>query len=395
MQTTRFVTRSDTIVERVADFMAHLRGNGVPAGFLETEAAMRALGTMDATDVNCTRVVLKAICTRNQDDFDRFDDLFKAFWLNRGLSKEGTTDADTLPKNKHQHSNRSLVNDGAPSRSSGTPSQADTGEEGEASGGGQGRLIASRSANLATVDFRELMTPESLDEAERAATMIARSIRDRRSRRKRAHRKGAVLDLRRVARSAVQTGGEPLKLFKRRTPDRPVTLVALLDVSGSMTVYARVFLAFLKGLMSADQKTQAFLFHTKLVNIGEALRDHDMLRAVNRLSMMAQGFGGGTRIAGNLETFNTQYARRTVDGRSVVIILSDGYDTDRPELMSQQMARLKRRGCRIIWLNPLKGWSSYEPVARGMAAALPYVDFFAAANTLESLEAIAPELDRL
>lgn len=375
--------------------MSHLRGNGIAVGIVETDAALRAFTSMDVVDANSARMALKAICARNEDGFSRFDELFKAFWLNRGREKSGTSKHDKVRNNASQRSNLSSGEYGAESGSSGSPTGADPDVHGEAAGGGEGRLVASHITNLEKTDFRELMTPQSLGEAERVARLIARRIRDRRSRRRRACNRGRLVDLRRVARAAVQTGGEPLQLFRLRKPDRPVTLVTLLDVSGSMTVYARVFLAFLKGLMSADQKTEAFLFHTKLVNIGEALRDHDTLRAINRLSMMAQGFGGGTKIAGNLANFNAQYARRIVNGRSVVIILSDGYDTDPPEKMALEMQRLKRRGCKIIWLNPLMGWKDYAPVAQGMVAALPFVDLFAAANTLESLEAIAPHLETL
>ncbi len=394
MQATRFPVRS-SIAERMTDFMSHLRGNGIPVGVVETDAAMRAFASTNIVDVNATRMALKAICARNEDGFGRFDELFTAFWLNRGREKSGTVRHDEIRNNASQRSNLSLGEDGTASSSSGSQSEVDPDRNGEATGGGEGKLVASRVSNLEKTDFRELMTPDALAQAEQAARSIARQIRDRRSRRRRAHNRGKLIDLRRVARAAVQTGGEPLNLFRLQKPDRPVTLVTLLDVSGSMTVYARVFLAFLKGLMSADQKTEAFLFHTKLVNIGEALRDHDTLRAINRLSMMAQGFGGGTKIAGNLASFNAQYARRMVNGRTVVIILSDGYDTDPPENMAAEMQRLKKRGCRIIWLNPLMGWKDYTPVARGMAAALPFVDFFAAANTLKSLEAIAPHLEKL
>ena len=110
---------------------------------------------------------------------------------------------------------------------------------------------------------------------------------------------------------------------------------------------------------------------------------------------MAQGFGGGTKIGSNLQLFNQQYASLTVDSRTVVIILSDGYDTDPPELLAEGLAKLKKRNCRIVWLNPLKGWKDYAPVAQGMSAALPYIDHFAAANTLQSLAELEPQLARL
>ena len=162
-----------------------------------------------------------------------------------------------------------------------------------------------------------------------------------------------------------------------------------------MTLYARVFLAFLTGLMRADGNSDAYLFHTRLVRITEALRDEDSLRALSRLTLLADGFGGGSRIGAALDQFAATYARRFVTGRSVVLIMSDGYDTDPPERLGTALAQLQRRGCRIVWLNPLKGWAGYAPVATGMAAALPYLDHFAAAGTLSDLAALEQELARL
>ena len=256
-------------------------------------------------------------------------------------------------------------------------------------------MIASKISNREKTDFRELVTPESLEQAEKTAYLIAKAIRDRRSRRFRAAKRSDKLNLRKTIRDSVRYGGVPMKLHCQDRPDRPVNIVALLDVSGSMTVYAKVFLSFVKGLISCDTRADAYLFHTKLVRIGDALRDHDTMRAMNRLSLMAQGFGGGTKIGSNLKLFNDQYAMSCVDGRSVVIIMSDGYDTDPPQVLAEALERLAKRNCKIIWLNPLKGWKDYAPVAQGMAAAMPWLDHFAAANTLESLAELEPALRHL
>jgi uncharacterized protein with von Willebrand factor type A (vWA) domain len=282
------------------------------------------------------------------------------------------------------------------SSSPGKTDRPDDGDgDGEAASSGEGRLIASRIRQTERRDLREFVTPQDIRHAEAIAERLARTIRYRRSRRRKAAKRGNAIDFRRTVRASVSHGGEPIELMRRRRPDRPAHLVALLDVSGSMTVYARVFLAFVRGLVGADQRTDAYLFHTRLVRISDALRDGDTLRAVNRLSLMADGFGGGTRIGTNLARFNAHYAANMVTGRSVVIILSDGYDTDPPEMIAGELARLKKRGCRIVWINPLLGWKDYEPVARGMAAALPWLDHFAPANTLESLAALEPHLARI
>ena len=399
MAVTRFPARVAGPAERLAGFMAHLRANGIVAGPPETEAALDALTRITACDITEARPALKAVLAHDADCFGRFDELFDAYWRNQGRQTPALEAADTARKRDSIPPSRRFapgVDDAARRGDSGRADQPDTDDgDGAAAQSGDGKLIGSRIRNIEKVDLRDLMTPEDLARAERVAERLGKAIRDRRSRRRKIARRGADLDLRRIARKSVAAGGEPIDLVRRRRPDRPVHLVALLDVSGSMTVYARVFLGFLKGLVSVDQRTDAYLFHTRLVRISDALRDRDSLRAVNRLSLLAQGFGGGTRIGGNLQAFNSRYAAQMVTGRSVVIILSDGYDTDPPALIDQALRRLKRRGYRIVWLNPLKGWKDYAPVARGMAAALPHLDLFAPANTLDSLMALEPHLARI
>ena len=203
-----------------------------------------------------------------------------------------------------------------------------------------------------------------------------------------------ALDLRRIARRSTAHGGEPLELLARRRPDRPVRITAFLDVSGSMQVYASVFLAFLRGLASADRRLDAYLMHTHLVRVTEALRGSDTMSSLGRMSLMASGFGGGTRLGTCLDAFIGQHGA-SIGSRTVVMILSDGYDSDPPGLLAQSLARIRRRGSRIVWLNPLKGWAGYEPVARSMAAALPFLDHFAAANTLDALAALEGQLAAL
>ena len=377
--------------------MAHLRANGLAIGVAESANTMRALTQIDVCNHDEVRLACKAVCACQADHYQQFDELFKAYWFNHGRERQAIAQTQQQRRKPLQNTFQPGVDDSRQHTSAGDADEAmpDDASGAESAHSGDGRLIASTSSNIEKIDLRELMTPESLQRAEQLARKLAAAMRDRRSRRRRAARRGEQLDLRRVMRASVSRGGEPLELFRRRRPDRPVNVVALLDVSGSMTVYARVFLAFLKGLVSNDRRTDAYLFHTSLVRVSDTLRDHDTLRAINRLSLMAQGFGGGTKIGSNLRRFNQQYAAQTVNGKSVVIIFSDGYDTDPPETIAAALQTLKKRGCRIIWLNPLKGWRDYQPVARGMAAALPWLDLFAAANTLECLAALEPHLERL
>lgn len=391
MGVTRFPARAQGPAERMAGFLAHLRLNGLRVGVAETAAAMEALTHVTATDPHEARLALRAVCTGTHEELQRFDDLFAAYWLNRGRQRVGPSQPAAL---NLRNTRPALPEAASQSAGAGRPDAPDGGD-GETETGGEGKLVAARLTNLARTDLRDLIRPEDIALAETVARRLAAAIRDRRSRRRRADRRGAMLDLRRIARASVATGGEPLRLFRKSRPDRPARLVAICDVSGSMTVYARVFLSFLKGLMSADLTTDAYLFHTRLVRITDALRDGDTMRSVAKLSLMADGFGGGTKIGAALDSFNRLHARRAVAGRSVVLILSDGYDTDPPARIADALGRLKKRGCRIVWLNPLKGWKDYAPVAAGMAAALPYLDLFAAANTLNALAALEPEFTRL
>lgn len=384
---TRFPTRAAGPAERVAGFLAHLRLNGMGPGVQDCGLALAALAEV-RVDPGEARLALKAVCCGTAEEFARFDDLFAAYWTHGGRERAGKAAGA-----ERQRSSAVAGQDGM--AGSGRAERPDTNGAGEAEQDGAGRLVGSRVRNLMRVDLREVVGTDDMAEAEAVAERLARAIRDRRSRRRRAAKRGEALDLRRVVRGSLATGAEPIRLYRRARPERPTRLVCLLDVSGSMAVYARVFLSFLRGLMTADARTDAYLFHTRLVRITEALRDKDGLRAVNRMSLLAQGFGGGTRIGGNLAAFNAGYAKRLVSGRSVVLILSDGFDTDPPQVIGAELARLKKRGCRIVWLNPLKGWRDYQPVAAGMAAALPHLDLFAAANTLDCLAALEPELGRL
>ncbi|MEC7650551.1 MAG: VWA domain-containing protein [Pseudomonadota bacterium] len=391
---TRFPTRAST-AERMGDFTRHLRENGVPVGMPETELALRSMAMVDIGRPEELRMALKAICAGDSETHGRFDDLFDAYWHNSGHTRQEHRRTHDHKPDKSSFSNLSRFMSQQDTGETGDTDTPDNDNHGEADSDGEGKLVSTEVVNNDKKDLREFLLPEDQAAAERAARRIAAAIRYRRSRRRKAARKGDMIDLRRIIRRSVSSGGEPMQLLRKRRPDRPVHLVAILDVSGSMTLYARVFLAFLRGLIDVDQRADAFLFHTSLMCVSDALRDSDTLRAVNRLSMMAQGFGGGTRIGHCLEQFTSQYAGRMLGRRSVVIIMSDGYDSGGSEKVGPALEKLKRRGCKLVWLNPLIGWKDYAPVAASMAAAMPYLDRFAPCNTLESLAALEEDLETL
>ncbi|MEP3330695.1 VWA domain-containing protein [Sedimentitalea sp.] len=389
---TKFASRDPSPAARIAGFIAHLRDNGLRLGVAEADVAMAALCEVNAIRPEDSRRALRAVCTGCKEEAERFDDLFDSYWMDMGRVKQKVIPTPSSPTSDDVHSSRDTKGDDA--TASGSAISPDT-EGGEAENDGTGKLIATKQNNLARKDLRDLVRPDEIAEAEEVARRIGAALRDARSRRRIAARKGDRLHFRKTIRQSLATGGEPLRLLRKKRPDRTRKIVALCDVSGSMSVYARVFLAFLAGLMRADPAADAYLFHTRLVRITEALRDKDAMRAIGRMSLMADGFGGGSKIGPSLMRFADTYAKRFVDGRSVVLILSDGYDTAPPDLIADALAKLRKRGCKVIWLNPLKGWPDYAPVAEGMAAALPYLDAFKPANTLADLAALEKELATL
>ena len=389
MQPTRFAARARGPAEPLAGFMAHLRDNGFRVGIAETQTALAALAAI-AADEASVRGALKTVACGSAEDWARFDAVFDSYWRNGGRVR-----SKAVPAANPAHTRNARSAEGQSGSAGGKADAPDSNGTGESEAGGEGRLVATTIANRMKKDLRELVTPDDIRAAEQVAHRLGQALRDRRSRRSRAARRGRRVDLRRTIRASLASGGEPLRLAFRQKPDRPVRIAALVDVSGSMTPYARPFLAFLAGLMRADAAADAYLFHTRLVRVTEALRDDDPLRALNRITLLAEGFGGGSRIGAGLHHFATTHARRLVNGRSVVIILSDGYDSAPSDELATALEQLSRRGCRILWLNPLKGWRDYAPVAAGMAAALPHLDLFAPAATLEDLAALEKELARL
>ncbi|WP_299677730.1 VWA domain-containing protein [uncultured Roseobacter sp.] len=389
---TRFSGRDPGPTARVAGFIAHLRDNGMRLGVAEAELSLEALCATNATTPDTCRRALRAVCTGCKDDAERFDALFDSYWMDAGRVKQKLTKSTPPSANDGVHSSRK--GRGQDANAAGSAVAPDD-DQGEADSNGTGKLVATNLRNLSRRDLRDLVHADEIAAAEAVARRLGAALRDRRSRRRRAARKGDRLHFRKTIRRSLATGGEPLELLRKRRPDRTRKIVALCDVSGSMGAYSQTFLAFLTGLMRADTAADAYLFHTRLVRITEALRDKDALRAIGRMSLMADGFGGGSKIGLSLQLFADTYARRFVDGRSVVLILSDGYDTSPPDLIDEALKKLRKRGCRIIWLNPLKGWRDYQPVAAGMAAALPHLDLFAPANTLADLAALEKELASL
>jgi len=206
---------------------------------------------------------------------------------------------------------------------------------------------------------------------------------------------GRLLDLRRTLRAGLRHGGELVELQRRSPREKPRPLVLICDISGSMEQYTRMLLHFMHTVFSQRRRVEAFLFATRLTRVTRQLAHRGVDRAVSEVSRTVPDWAGGTRIGDALKTFNYRWSRRVLGSRAVVMVISDGWDRGDPEALSAELARLQRSCHRLVWLNPLLGSGDYQPLTRGMQAALPHVDDFMPVHNLTSLEQLARNLNRL
>jgi uncharacterized protein with von Willebrand factor type A (vWA) domain len=380
---------------RLAGFAHTLRDNGYRVGLAETRDALQVLASPAALRSTSLKPALRALFCATHSDWERFDEIFDAFWQGRGMRQRRVLSG--VPSASHAPA-RKLAEAHVPQEALGLPDHVERRNDGdgETQAEGRGRREgASRVENLAATDLRHVVDPEEIAATHALAARLARVMRARLVGRDQIRRRGRRLDLRRTIHRNVSHGGMPFDLAWRRRKIKPLRLVVLLDASGSMSLYTAFFVRFLHGVVDTFREAEAFVFHTRLAHVSPSLRDRDVTRAVEKLSLMAQGIGGGTRIGESLATFNRWHARRVINSRTALMIVSDGYDTGEPGQLGEEMRRLRRRCRKIIWLNPLIGWHDYTPQARGMQAALPYVDLFAPAHNLESLAALEPYLAKV
>ena len=387
---------SRLVAAKLAAFLRTLRDSGFAVGLQEGRDAAALMAAGYAERSGLLRVAFKHLFSARKTDWDRFDGLFDAFWLGKRARSRSLTigsakaangpSLKSLQDRKSEPAAGEAATDQIPSDDNGAP-------EGRA---GEGRMEgASRAENLSEIDFRKMADPDQIEQAHEVAARLARTMRTRLTRRDLARRRGYRLDLRRTIHGNISHGGVPITLVRRQRKQKPLRLVMLLDASGSMSMYTSVFLRFIHGVLDEFREAEAFLFHTRLAHVSDAMKEKDPARALDRLSIMAQGAGGGTRIGESLQTFNRWHAARVLHSRSCVMIVSDGYETGDAKLLGREMAALAKRCRRIVWLNPMMAWEGYAPEAAGIKAALPHIDLYAPANTLKSLTELEPYLAKL
>jgi uncharacterized protein len=387
---------SRLVATKLAAFLKTLRDSGFAVGPQEGKDAASVMAAGFADRPGLLRSAFKHLFSARKSDWEKFDGLFDAFWLGKRVRSRsltmGSAKAANSPSLKSLR-DRNSEPTGSEAASDQIPSADNDAPEGRS---GEGRMEgASRAENLAEVDFRKMADPDQIEQAHAVAAQLAKTMRARLTRRDLARRRGYRLDLRRTIHSNISHGGVPISLVKRQRKEKPLRLVMLLDASGSMSMYTGVFLRFIHGVLDEFREAEAFLFHTRLAYVSDAMKEKDAARALDRLSIMAQGAGGGTKIGESLQTFNRWHAARVIHSRTCVMIVSDGYETGDAALLGREMAALAKRCRRIVWLNPMMAWQGYAPEAAGIKAALPHVDLYAPANTLKSLTELEPYLAKL
>jgi hypothetical protein len=261
-------------------------------------------------------------------------------------------------------------------------------EQAETEGDASIRIVASAAEMLRDKSFADL-TEEERERVTRLIRKLAIRLPTRHTRRYRPAPSGPRFDVRNTLRRSLRTQGEPFHRAWRDRRRRARPLVLILDISGSMAPYSRALMQFAFAAMAAGRRVEVFCFGTRLTRVTRMLRTKDPDRALREIGNLVQDWEGGTRIGGSLKELVDGWSQRASIRGSVAVICSDGLERGEPDLLRDQMARLRRLVHKIVWVNPLKGSPHYEPLARGMAAALPSIDEFLPGHNLESLEELS------
>jgi hypothetical protein len=368
-----------------------LKQLGVKVSLSQVIDASRAVEFVDLADKRDFRSLLRSNLILQKEDFPVFDMLFDRFWREQSYER---VPMETL-------------------EIQGTPTESGSQEGGEEEGLEEAAAETASTENmplenldefsvptfspqelLNRKDFSEMGIEESRAIA-RAILLIATKIATQISRRKKLGRKGNVIDPRWTMRKNMKYGGEIIDLVNRKRRIKKTRVVLLCDVSGSMDCYSRFLIQFMYGLQNELWGVETFVFSTSLSRITHLIRTKDIANALEKISGSILGWSGGTNIGRSLHTFNRHFAPSMVTHRTVVVIISDGWDRGDVSLLEQEMQDLKRRCKKIIWLNPLLASDNYEPLCKGMQAALPYLDLFLSVHNVNSLIALGRTLQKM
>lgn len=354
------------ISAKVVEFCRLLRGHGFRVGPAEEADALRALRKIDIGDNEEFRLSLRTVLCSSQKEQKIFDLLYWPFWEQGRTISVSVHDEAGVLKGKQSTSTSPLL---SWSRIRETPQDTQ---------GGYSPMETTTHKELK--DFSE----QDATEAAKLVRAMARVLRTRPGRRYRSSQKRRLLDFRKTLRLSLRSG-EVLDLAFRQRAPRPLKLVVLCDVSGSMDSYSRFFLSFLYALQQFYSGVETFVFSTALRRVTNLLKSETPAKALQKISDAVPEWSGGTRIGQSLQVFLQQYGSRLLTNDTLLLIFSDGWDVGEIEVLEQSLKTTRRRTQRVIWLNPLLESSEFQPTCSGLQAALPYIDALLPAHNLASL----------
>ncbi|TMA94953.1 MAG: VWA domain-containing protein [Deltaproteobacteria bacterium] len=373
-------------------FARALKQLGVKVSLSQVIDASRSADLVDIAEKSDFRAVLRSNLILQKEDFPTFDMLFDSFWREQSYER---VPMETM-------------------EIQGTPTDSHSQEGGDEEGGLEDAAVESipkenvplenlDEFSVPTYSPQELMNRKDFSEMgveesraiARAILLIATKIATQISRRKKIGRKGSTVDPRWTMRRSMKYGGEIIDLVRRKKRIKKTRVVLLCDVSGSMDCYSRFLIQFMYGLQNELWGVETFVFSTSLSRITHLIRTKDIANALEKISGSILGWSGGTNIGRSLHTFNRNFAPSIVTHRTVVVIISDGWDRGDVSLLEREMQDIKRRCKKIIWLNPLLASENYEPLCKGMQAALPYLDLFLSVHNVNSLVTLGRTLEKM
>lgn len=374
------MAKTESSAHKIAVAFARiLRGAGLDVPLDSVIIFVNALGQLGLEDRNDVYWAAHATLIRRHEDTPIFDRAFAVFWDQR-IAIDATISQRELV------SMTLLIDDENASADDNAGEQVD-----------DENTITLRFSSVETLrdkDFAEY-NPAELREAEQFMSSLRLAGPPKKSLRLiKTNRHGARHDIRRTMRASLQHDGEPIERYWREPSTRLRRLVVLLDISGSMEPYARALLRFMHAAVVGRQRVEAFTFGTRLTRITKELTSRDPDKALSQTSAQVSDWSGGTRLGECLRTFNDKWGVGGMARGSIFVVLSDGWDRGDPEVLAEQMQRLNRVAYRVIWVNPLKVSPGYAPLARGMAAALPYIDDFVEGHSLEALQHLTEVISR-
>ena len=376
----------ERILTHVVRFTRALHDAGIKVSSSEVIDLCQALQVIDIGNRQEFRAANVATLIRTRDDLERFDELFNRYWDQMpglGADPERRSDDRSQMADASSTGPEPAQQRGIPPESSGDPE--------EPAAAALEQLQYSSSEALMHKDIGA-MSPEELNAARKIVSELIRALANYRGRRYRRGGSGSQLDFRRIFRRSAPYGEFAARLAFRQRREKKTRLMLLCDVSGSMEAYSTFLIEFIYALRQELPQVSVGVFSTRMTMITDLLSGRDIQASLQEITARVKDWGGGTDIGGCLREFNEKYARLVLRSRTLMVVLSDGWDRGDARLMQNQIELLSRRVYKLIWLNPLLGRKGYMPLCRGILTALPYMDYFLPAHDLASLKQLSRTL---